>query len=213
MIDTNYLTARLRDLLETPSPVGMTERAAAKLAASLEALGYAVRYTRRGVMSVTVGDGEPKRALAAHIDTLGAMVTGFHENGRPKIRNTGTWAARFAEGARCTIFTDAGEVRGTILPLKASGHLFNTEVDTQPSDWDNLEVRIDLCSMSSTSTKHVTEPRINIGDIIAIDAQPEFLDNGFIVSRHLDDKAGVACLLAALKHIAETAPGRRFRCR
>ena len=204
MIDTNYLTARLRDLLETPSPVGMTERAAAKLAASLEALGYAVRYTRRGVMSVTVGDGEPKRALAAHIDTLGAMVTGFHENGRPKIRNTGTWAARFAEGARCTIFTDAGEVRGTILPLKASGHLFNTEVDTQPSDWDNLEVRIDLCSMSSTSTKHVTEPRINIGDIIAIDAQPEFLDNGFIVSRHLDDKAGVACLLAALKHIAET---------
>ena len=33
---------------------------------------------------------------------------------------------------------------------------------------------------------------IEIGDIIAIDPQPEFLDNGFIVSRHLDNKAGVA---------------------
>ena len=205
MIDTDYLTAQLRDLLETPSPVGMTERAAAKLAGGLEELGYPVTYTRRGVMSVVLGDGEPKRALAAHIDTLGAMVTGFHDNGRPKIRNTGTWAARFAEGARCTIFTDAGEVRGTILPLKASGHLFNTEVDTQPSDWDNLEVRVDIAPKErSTPSTSPVYPDINVGDIVAIDAQPEILENGFIVSRHLDDKAGVACLLAALKHFAKT---------
>src|SRR5690606_28243123 len=149
-------------------------------------------------------DGEPRRALAAHIDTLGAMVVGFHDNGRPKVRNTGTWAARFAEGARCTIFTDAGEVRGTILPLKASGHLFNTEVDTQPSDWDNLEVRVDAWSTEGSTPPTRPFNTINIGDVVALDAQPEFLDNGFIVSRHLDDKAGVACLLAALKSIADS---------
>ena len=34
---------------------------------------------------------------------------------------------------------------------------------------------------------------------MAIDPQPEFMDSGFIVSRHLDDKAGVATLLAALE--------------
>lgn len=28
---------------------------------------------------------------------------------------------------------------------------------------------------------------------------PEFIDNGFIVSRHLDDKAGVAIMLASLE--------------
>ena len=40
---------------------------------------------------------------------------------------------------------------------------------------------------------------IEIGDIVAVDPQPEFLDNGYIVSRHLDNKAGVALKLAALK--------------
>ncbi|WP_417581070.1 osmoprotectant NAGGN system M42 family peptidase [Pelagibacterium sp.] len=207
MIDIGYLKRCLEDLVNTPSPVGMTERASVKLAAWLETLGYQVRYTRRGVLSVTLGTGEPRRALAAHIDTLGAMVIGFHSNGRPRLRNTGTWAARFAEGARCTIFTDTGQLRGTILPLKASGHLFNTEVDTQPADWDNLEVRLDEFSNVEAISGHRTDKStpfgVNVGDIIAIDAQPEFLENGFIVSRHLDDKAGVACLLAALKHFSD----------
>ena len=44
---------------------------------------------------------------------------------------------------------------------------------------------------------------IEIGDIIAIDPLPEFLDNGFIVSRHLDNKAGVAVMLAALKALED----------
>src|SRR5690606_14755642 len=34
---------------------------------------------------------------------------------------------------------------------------------------------------------------------ISIDSQPEFCDNGFINARHLDDKAGVAALLAVAK--------------
>ena len=32
-----------------------------------------------------------------------------------------------------------------------------------------------------------------------VDPQPEFIDNGYIVSRHLDNKAGVAVMLAAIK--------------
>lgn len=194
MIDTAYL----RDLLETPSPVGMTERAVALTEQHLRNLGLPIAYTRRGVLHTQVGQGAPRRALAAHLDTLGAMVTGHRPNGRPTLRNTGTWAARFAEGARCTVFTDMGEIRGTILPLKASGHLFNTEVDTQPADWDNLEIRLD--------TDEEGHAAVQVGDVVAIDAQPEFLDGGFIVSRHLDDKAGVACLLTALKFL--TAEGR-----
>lgn len=44
---------------------------------------------------------------------------------------------------------------------------------------------------------------LNVGDIVAVDAQPEFIDNGFIVSRHLDDKAGCAVMLAALKSLVD----------
>jgi len=39
--------------------------------------------------------------------------------------------------------------------------------------------------------------------MVAIDPQPEFLENGFIVSRHLDNKAGAAVMLAAIKALRE----------
>ncbi|KKB08964.1 osmoprotectant NAGGN system M42 family peptidase [Devosia chinhatensis] len=199
MIDTDYLLDRLLQLVKTPSPVGMTERAVALVDTWLRELGYSPKYTRRGVLFVEVGNGPPRRALAAHLDTLGAMVTELKPNGRLALRNTGTWAARFAEGARVTIFSDRGEHRGTILPLKASGHRFNTEVDTQPADWDNLEIRVDATLPDRDA---LVSAGFNVGDMVAVDAQPEVVD-GFIVSRHLDDKAGCATLLAVLKAIAE----------
>jgi putative aminopeptidase FrvX len=40
---------------------------------------------------------------------------------------------------------------------------------------------------------------IAVGDIVSLDPQTEFLENGFIVSRYLDNKAGVAVMLAALE--------------
>ena len=86
------------------------------------------------------------------------------------------------------------------MPLKASGHRFNTEVDTQIVDWDNLEIRLDApCYNFADLQSH----GLNVGDIVAVDAQPEFIDNGFIVSRHLDDKAGCAVMLAALKSLVD----------
>lgn len=200
MIDLDYLHQRLMELLLTPSPVGMTDRAVVLVDGWLRELGLEPRYTRRGVLYVELGEGAPRRAVAAHLDTLGAMVTELKDNGRLSLRNTGTWAARFAEGARVTIFSDVGTHRGTILPLKASGHRFNTDVDTQPADWDNLEVRIDA---ELRNRDDLVAAGFNVGDMVAIDAQPERV-GGFVVSRHLDDKAGCAVLLAALKSITES---------
>lgn len=210
MIDQTYLLEKLLALVSTPSPVGMTGRAVALVDTWLRDLGFAPQYTRRGVLFVDVGQGAPRRALAAHLDTLGAMVNELKPNGRLALRNTGTWAARFAEGARVTIFCDGDRThRGTILPLKASGHRFNTEVDTQPADWDNLEIRVDA-PVHDRATLEAAG--FNVGDMVAVDAQPEVVD-GYIVSRHLDDKAGCATVLALLKAVAEGAvtPAEPFR--
>ena len=199
MIDEDYLSDRLRRLLATPSPTGMTDRAVAMVAEWLTELGLTPRFTRRGVLWAGLGDGPPRRALAAHLDTLGAMVTELKPNGRLAVRNIGTWAARFAEGARVSVFTDERSYRGTILPLKASGHRFNTEVDSQTADWDNLEIRIDAEVYDAAG---LAAAGFNVGDMVAIDAQPEWVDR-FVVARHLDDKAGCAAVLAAVKSIVE----------
>jgi putative aminopeptidase FrvX len=45
---------------------------------------------------------------------------------------------------------------------------------------------------------------IAVGNFVAIDPCPEFLGNGFIVSRHLDDKGGVAAMFAVLKALKES---------
>ena len=197
-IDPDYLTSRLKALLALPSPTGFTDEAVRYTARELERLGLEVKLTRRGaIRAMRPGAAErPARGIVSHLDTLGAQVKALKDNGRLELVSIGHWSARFAEGARASIFSGKGTYRGTILPLKASGHTFNEEIDTQPTGWRHIELRVDALARDK---KDLASLGIDIGDIVAIDPQPEFLGNGFIVSRHLDDKAGVAIMLAALE--------------
>jgi peptidase M42 family hydrolase len=202
-IDTEYLEQVLAGLLEIPSPTGYTDNIVRHVNKELEALGLKPELTRRGaIRAIRPGkESHGARAIVSHLDTLGAQVKMLKDNGRLSLVPIGTWSSRFAEGARATVFTDAGSYSGTILPLKASGHAFNDEIDTQPVSWDNVELRIDALSRNIDDL-HGLE--IDVGDIVAIHPQPEFIENGYIVSRHLDNKAGVAVMLAALKAMQET---------
>ncbi len=211
-VDRDYLTRVLREMLAIPSPSGYTENISRYVVMELTRLGLDAQLTRRGaIRAVFPGkQATPKRAIVSHLDTLGAMVTRLKDNGRLSVRAIGTWSARFAEGARVTIFTDRGHQRGTLMPLKSSGHAYNEEIDTQPVSWDNLEVRIDDFS---TSPKELYDNGFRVGDFVAVDPQPEFRENGYIVSRHLDDKAGVACVLTAVKQLIDAQITPTLECR
>lgn len=197
-IDTDFLTDMLKQLLSIPSPTGYTDTVVRFVSSQLEDMGLPVELTRRGAIRA-VRPGKEKRgarAIVSHVDTLGAQVKSLKENGRLQVVPIGHWSARFAEGARTTIFAEKGSYRGTILPLKASGHTFAHEIDELPVGWEHVELRVDALARNREDLDRLG---IEIGDIIAIDPQPEFLDNGFINSRHLDNKAGVAVMLAALQ--------------
>jgi len=197
-IDTSYLTRQLRRLLTVPSPTGYTDTVVREVCDELARLDVPFELTRRGaIRAVTEGvSRRPARGIIGHLDTIGCQVKGLKPNGRLELAPIGTWSARFAEGARCTVFSDAGGYRGTILPLLASGHTFDARIDTQPSSWDHVELRVDAFARHDRDLETLG---IAVGDFVAVDPQPEFLDNGFIVSRHLDNKAGVAVMLAALE--------------
>ncbi|MGD8276132.1 MAG: osmoprotectant NAGGN system M42 family peptidase [Thiohalocapsa sp.] len=201
-IDSEYLLDVLLKLLFTPSPSGYTDRVVHLVCEELERMDVPFELTRRGAIRATLkGEAErPNKAIVAHIDTLGAMVKALKPNGRLQLVPVGHWNARFAEGARCTLFTDHGQHRGTILPLKASGHTFGPEIDTQPTGWDYVEFRIDERVFN---LEDLLRLGVHVGDFIAIDTTPEVTDTGFINSRHLDDKAGAALLLAATKAVKE----------
>ncbi|EIC22992.1 osmoprotectant NAGGN system M42 family peptidase [Thiorhodovibrio frisius] len=201
-IDLEYLQDILFKLLFTPSPAGYTDRVVHLVCEELERLGVPFELTRRGAIRATLkGEMErPNKAVVAHIDTLGAMVKALKPNGRLELVAVGHWNSRFAEGARCTLFTDIGQHRGTILPLKASGHTFGPEIDNQPGGWQNVEFRIDE---RVSTLADLLQLGVHVGDFVAIDTQPEITATGFINSRHLDDKAGAAVLLAAVKAVVE----------
>ncbi len=201
-IDLDYLHETLEALLAIPSPTGYTDTIVRHVCGALDAMGVDYDLTRRGAIRARLAGEEHggARAIVSHLDTLGALVRAPKPNGRLELAPVGTWSARFAEGARATLFTDRGSYRGTILPLKASGHTFNDDIDTQPVGWDHVEMRIDAKAFSLADLQRLG---IEVGDMVAIDPQPEFLDSGFVVSRHLDNKAGAAVMLAALKALAK----------
>lgn len=206
-IDVDYLAAQLDALLAIPSPTGFTDTIVRHCCAELERLGLDYALTRRGAIIARMAGAWPDgaRSLVSHLDTLGAQVAGLKDSGRLELVPVGTWSARFAEGARADIFTARGIYRGTILPPMASGHTFGDAVDAAPIGWRHLEMRVDA---AAGNAGQLAALGIGIGDMVAIDPQAEFLDNGFIVSRHLDNKAGVAVMLAAIRALMaqEAAP-------
>jgi len=201
-IDKDYIKNILLELLAIPSPTGFTDQIVHFVGEELQRLKVPFELTRRGSMRATLKgkNSSPDRAIVAHLDTLGAMVRELKSNGRLAVMMIGHWSPRFAEGARVTIFTDKKRHRGTILPLKASSHAYNKEIDTQPVSWDNLEIRVDECVQSGEDLEKMG---FNVGDYVAVDTSPEISESGFINARHLDNKAGVACALASIKAIKE----------
>jgi peptidase M42 family hydrolase len=202
-VDQDYVLNNLSKLLNTPSPSGYTDRVVHLVCDELEALNIEYELTRRGAIRANLKgeQASPDRAIVSHLDTLGAMVKALKPNGRLGLVPIGHWNARFAEGARVTLFTDMRPYRGSILPLKASGHTFGTEVDSQPSGWEYVELRIDE---HVYTTEDLLQLGVHVGDTVAIDPNPEFSNNGYLNSRHLDDKAGVAVVLGAAKALQAT---------
>ncbi len=207
-IDMEYVADVMLRLLAVPSPSGRTDHVMQVVGDEIKALGIPFELTRRGVLrGELAGEGgpdTPDRAVIVHADTIGCMVKQLKDNGRLEVVAVGTHNARFAEGARVTIFVDELEqiYSGTILPLKASGHRWGDEVDTQPSGWEHVEVRVDQPVHDATGLAALG---IEVGDFVAFDACPVITPSGYVKSRHLDDKAGIAAALGAFKALIDHA--------
>ena len=202
--DRAWMVDTLLALLQTPSPAGRTDAVMQLIGDILDDFGVPFSLTRRGALTAELA-GKSRttdRALVVHSDTIGCMVRSLKDNGRLEVIPVGTFSARFAAGARVRIFIDDPDefITGTVLPLKSSGHAFGDEIDTQPTDWEHVEVRVDR---KVSSREDLVRLGLQVGDFVAMITSPELTADGFIVSRHLDGKAGVAIALALAKNFSE----------
>ena len=201
-IDKAHLIKFLTSLLDTPSPTGRSEPAIELVAKELSAFkSLELTRTRKGAL-VAKWSGksrEAPRALTAHVDTLGAVIKEIKSNGRLKMSRIGglQWPNVEAEGV--WVLASKGErVRGSVLIDTASGHIFK-DGNATPRDDDHMEIRLDARTSSASETRALG---IQVGDFVVFDPRVE-VTNGFIRSRHLDDKACVAILISAIKSLSD----------
>jgi putative aminopeptidase FrvX len=203
-VDTEYMLNFLTGLLNTPSPTGFAYRAIDFTEAAMRAFPFLeISHTRKGALVVKWPGlrSDAPRAITAHADTLGGMVKEIKGSGRLKLTKIGGYAWNTVEGEGCTIFTNAGgQVRGSLLLAKASSHVHGGQVNDTKREDDAMEVRLDARTTSSEETAALG---IQVGDFVAFDPRVE-VTNGFVRSRHLDDKACVANIVTAVKALADS---------
>ncbi|MED4015056.1 M42 family metallopeptidase [Sutcliffiella cohnii] len=190
----------IKELVSIPSPSGNTEKVISFVENYLKEYNVEMKRNRKGGLIVTIpGVNEAEhRMLTAHVDTLGAMVKEVKSNGRLKLAMIGGFRWNSVEGEYCEIETSSGKkYTGTILMHQTSVHVYKNAGDAPRND-ENIEVRIDA---KVSNGEEVRSLGIEVGDFVSFDPRVQITENGYIKSRHLDDKASVAILLRLIKFI------------
>jgi putative aminopeptidase FrvX len=189
----------LQQLVEIDSPTGFTADACAYIFKLLKGYGYAPSYTNKGAIRCALGKN-PKLAIAAHVDTLGAIVSGIRADGSLSFSKLGGPSLTSAEGEYVNIYTMSGRViTGTLLLNNPSSHANDTR-ETEKRNYHTMHIRPDE---EVYSRKDAEKLGIRIGDIICFEPRYREYKNGFIKSRFMDNKAGCYVLFELARRLKE----------
>lgn len=200
-MEISTITEYIKNLVNTPSPTGFTKVAEEYLMDEFKKLGYAPYQNNKGNVIVPINEmeGENGLLLSAHIDTLGLMVRSIKANGALRVTTLGGFPLNFVEFENVKIHTRSGEEYTGVVRLNNPAVHGSSDPREAKRDDTTMEVVIDAITHSKEETEKLG---ISNGDFIFLD--PRFrIDNGFVKSRHLDDKASAGILLALAKEIKE----------
>ena len=139
---------------------------------------------------------EPRRLLVmGHIDEIGLIVTHIDDEGYLWFREVGGWDAQILVGQRVVLDTREGPVKGVVG--KKPIHLLRDEERKKVAEIRDLH--IDIGAKDGKQAREM----VRTGDVAVIDAAPEALPNGRLISRALDNRLGSFVALEAARLVAE----------
>ncbi|MFC1732104.1 M42 family metallopeptidase [candidate division KSB1 bacterium] len=141
---------------------------------------------------VTLGDGEPEILFIAHSDEIGLEVTGINEDGTLSTRGRGGSYSTVWESKVVKIHTKNGVIDGIIPPR--SSYMSRT-----PEGHSRNDLIVDIGTQSITETEALG---IEAGDFIVQEKRMTPLANGRYTAGSIDDRAGCAAQLIALRRLA-----------
>lgn len=208
---TDYAVEQACRLLAIDSPTGYTADAEQHLLQVFRDMGYAPVHTVKGGILVDLGgqDAENGLLLAAHCDTLGAMVAEVKGSGRLRVTPLGGLPTVMVNTETCRVVTKFnGSYEGTFQLCNASTHV-NGELRNTVPKFDNCEVVLDETVSSADEVKALG---IGVGDVVCFNPRTTVTEKGYIKSRFLDDKLSAGILIGFAKYLKDAGitPQRRI---
>lgn len=196
--DIEQIIHHIIQLCQIPSPSGFTQKAEQYIFREFQKMGYSPQLTQKHSLVIDIGGEGNPLALAAHVDTLGAMVRSIKPNGTLRITKIGGYPETYIEAENCRIHTREGkEYSGTFHLVNPAVHV-NKELTNTKVDETTLEIVIDE---KVHSKEDVQKLGISPGDFVSFDPRTVYTASGFLKSRHLDDKASAGIFMGLAAYI------------
>ena len=148
-----------------------------------------VTLTPNGLRAAINRNSDYTLLLEAHIDEIGMIVTGVYDDGFLSVSPVGSVDGRFLPSTPVTVLGKE-PVRGVFTSIPP--HLKKEE---ETPGFDNCFI-----DTGNPEIKELVSP----GDYALLEADPVLLANGRMTGKALDNRAGVAAVIAAAEKIARS---------
>lgn len=190
---------QLEKLVGIDSPSGFTLKAGEFLFQELKRLGFKPKFTNKRAVTCHLGT-TPVLSIAAHFDTLGAVVTELKSNGTLGFSLIGSPSLNSLDGEYVRVHTLEGKVLTGTIQLNNPAKHVNQHLSKMERSIENMHIVLDELVSSKAD---VVKLGINTGDIVAFETHYQETESGYIKSRFMDNKAGCLVLLELARKVAE----------
>jgi putative aminopeptidase FrvX len=196
------LARTLKQLCAIGAPSGHEDRLIVFVNDWLTERGLTPTIDRLGQITVSFPGSDPEAnsvLVSAHLDQLGLVVSNVDANGYVKFERLGGVPERVLPGTRIVIHTSKGDVPA-VVGLK-SHHL------TPPEDkYKALPTASLYLDLGADSAAAVEALGVRVGDPCVYEFSWTELDGGRFSTTSLDDRLGVAALLALVERLIDASP-------
>lgn len=186
----------LRKLIETPGVSGAESKIREVIRDEVEGHADDLEVDNMGNLIARKGSGSKKLMIAAHMDQIGLNVKQIDENGFIKFTKVGGVTRHSLLNQRVTIHTDDGPITG-VIGMKPPHLMEDEEREKLP------EIKELFIDIGAEDREQAEEKGVKVGDYITFDRDSEKMMNDFITGPAIDNRAGVAAAIEALKQYDE----------
>ena len=207
--DEKYCLDTFEKLIGVDSTTGQYEEIQALICGMLDGMDVPYTLTHKGGVIADLGGEGDALVVTAHVDDIGLMVRRINADGTLNVCPVGGLYPFYCVTENVRVRTRSGRViTGTVCRTPNSIHVTEDELRAVMPDF-----RTNVCVVLDEPVADADDVRalgVGTGDYVAL--EPRFrVENGYVKSRFVDDKACAAVLLSLIRDMKKdgAVPSRK----